>query len=306
MSNATRQNRRAQPSRTVLVSLRNEIAVSARLLADNVWGVTVPAIVFAITSSHVSQSEQGAEIRLVLAILWAFLMTYAFDTANQAVGVDEDRINKPWRPIPRGIATPVGMWWRSYLSSALFIGIAFTGGLPAVGASILYVAFIVFVNCLASQRYYRFWKPVVMYISVVCQIVGSWAIAGPFHQEVFYVAVICACVFGIPSPIEDARDAEGDRKQGRVTFATLYGPGPIGTYFAITISCVPLLGALVLWQNHAFFVWPLVLLATVCLMSVIAAVVTLRARTNTAYRRAFQLCSLVHVVFSVFYCAILW
>lgn len=301
--------RNVQPKevrRKIAHNLQNELSLTLRMLSDNVWIMASPVIIMAVTAAHASQIYSASALSLIFAIAWALLLAYLFDAANQAVGAEEDRINKPYRPIPSGMATPRGMWFRTFISSFLFMVLGFVGGTISTIVSILYIATVLWVYLVAPKKWYWVWKPIANGIAISCQVNGAWAIAGQFNEQIFYVSIVCACVWAIPGQIEDARDVAGDIEQGRVTLATLFGARFVALFFASTVSLVPVVAAIVLWLNSAYSTGPAILLLVVCGLAWFVAFISFKSKSIKAYRRLFQLFCLVHIIFTTFYCAVLW
>lgn len=298
------RNKTTELFRKVFTSLRSELNVTTRMLADNVWIVAIPGVVVSITAAHATAG--ASPVRLAIGLLWSILLAYAFEAANQAVGADEDALNKPHRPIPIGLATPKGMWLRAYISFSLYIAAGAFGGVISFVVSILYIALIIWVYLLAPKRWYYCWKPVVNGLVVIFQISGPWAIIGQYNLQVLYASIVCGCVYMLPGQIEDARDMEGDHRQGRVTLATIFGARASCRLFGVTIALVPVVAGIVIWKYSAYSPVPVLLFAIVCGLSWVSTFTALQAKSSRAYRRLFHLFCLVQLLFTTFYCSILW
>ena len=49
-----------------------------------------------------ASSGPPSHVLFLLRVSWVWLNLLSFDVSNQGAQPDEDRINKPWRPIPSG------------------------------------------------------------------------------------------------------------------------------------------------------------------------------------------------------------
>jgi 4-hydroxybenzoate polyprenyltransferase len=79
--------------------------------------------VFAAVTAPASSS-----FRVALAVAWTWLHLITFNFSNQYRSVAEDKLNKPWRPIPAGrirLATADRLRW---LGCAVCLGLSALGG----------------------------------------------------------------------------------------------------------------------------------------------------------------------------------
>lgn len=145
---------------------------------------------------------------------------------NQAVGVDEDRVNKPYRPIPSGRATVEEAYGLAFLLSLFAVGRAFTIN-AAFGVWILTILFFaVFYNLKPFQvRKYLWvnllWMAVsrgLLPFTVVWSAYGS-----PFTLKPWLLgSVAFLWVFGFQAT-KDLGDVEGDQRFGIRTLPVAYG-----------------------------------------------------------------------------------
>ena len=50
-------------------------------------------------------SKDISPMRAILVPLWVLIHLFMIDIANQSLSLDEDKLNKPWRPLPSGRIT---------------------------------------------------------------------------------------------------------------------------------------------------------------------------------------------------------
>ncbi|RDB18515.1 hypothetical protein Hypma_000227 [Hypsizygus marmoreus] len=85
----------------------------------------VPASIFtvgAMRSSNLSFPLLVSSYTLLFS--WLISYVYFFNISNQITGLEEDRVNKPDRPIPSGMVTMEGAKLRWILALAAFLGVA--------------------------------------------------------------------------------------------------------------------------------------------------------------------------------------
>ncbi|TDL26804.1 hypothetical protein BD410DRAFT_825296 [Rickenella mellea] len=169
----------------------------------------------------------------------SYLLTpyvYFFNLSNQITGVDEDRINKPDRPIPSGKVTVPDAIRRWVVALSTFIGISiYEPSLrPETICWVLTVAFL----CLSSAGSHWFGKnSVAMTTGTWALLSASWkAIAPATPKSNAYVYAV-ALWAGLTVHIQDLRDIAGDAAVGRKTLPVVFGDR--GSRLIITFLFLP-------------------------------------------------------------------
>ncbi|KAJ6442654.1 Carboxylic ester hydrolase [Purpureocillium lavendulum] len=129
-----------------------ETALFLAFTAGDLSAWTVPYTLFAVGSAPVSasaslSSSTGTAVSLIAAAalllpaLWTTLFLYAYTLFTQALSPDEDRLNKPHRPVPAGLVSPCGALARclavavAHLALSTYSGVAHDA-LLAAGATV--------------------------------------------------------------------------------------------------------------------------------------------------------------------------
>lgn len=183
-------------------------------------------------------SALPAECAVSTAYLWAFIYLHAL--ANQAVGVAEDRLNKPHRPIPQGLLTVRGAHARFAVVALLFLALgAAVGGLVWSG---LWFASVLLYNHLGLHRS---WIAKHLYAAFggVLYLAGAWSAVAPL-TGLARAWLVAAFVYATAIFIQDLRDVTGDRTGGRRTLPMIIGPARTRIAGAVVLSALPLLGVL--------------------------------------------------------------
>ncbi|KAK6528813.1 hypothetical protein TWF694_004046 [Orbilia ellipsospora] len=94
-----------------------EIRITWRLLHANL-GVNVPFFLIQVFARYlaVSVSQDKLVSAVLNALVIIFVCAYVFDIVNQIWSAEEDKLNKPYRPIPSGLLTVREAGWRWFLS----------------------------------------------------------------------------------------------------------------------------------------------------------------------------------------------
>jgi 4-hydroxybenzoate polyprenyltransferase len=159
---------------------------------------------------------------LVLGALYFLLYVYTFAVSNQIIGIEEDRHNKPDRPLPAGRVALRGAWGRWILAMLLF---PMLGAALGVGwwALLWQVCF-----CLYNfGGFARHWatKSLIMGVGLVAQLAAAWGIIGPLTEIAWQWISGLAVVAFVFCNIQDLRDVAGDRVLRRRTLPIVYGMG---------------------------------------------------------------------------------
>lgn len=209
----------------------------------------IPVTLFAIAAAPLS-----SPLRLLDTILWIWLHLLQFNVANQIKAPEEDKINKPSRPIPSG---------RMTVHDATILRWALVPICLAYSA--LYSVQLTFVSL--SMLMFTMWynendgdkdalsKNLLTAVMYGCLEVGGTLVAARDHTQLSQTGQIAAeltvAVFSSTLHAQDFKDADGDRQTGRRTFPIAY---PIISRIAIGL-------AIPLWSIFLALVWDLDILS---------------------------------------------
>ncbi|MDI1479376.1 UbiA family prenyltransferase [Polyangium sp. y55x31] len=91
------------------------------VVAGDLSSAVVPAFLFTLAAWKTAGADPARLLGVIArSLLYFFLYTYAFCLANQARGLEEDRRNKPHRPLVRELVSVRGAWRRWAVVMALF------------------------------------------------------------------------------------------------------------------------------------------------------------------------------------------
>lgn len=156
------------------------------------WSATIiPGSIFSIGAMRSARLPLPSIIsNYLLLISWLTSFVYFFNLSNQITGLNEDRVNKPNRPIPSGKVTLKGakQQWAIVLSAFLGITMFKCMLLPETICWIFITAFL----CLTSAGNHWFGKNcVAMTMGVQVLLSASWkaiTLATP-ESERYVIAV---------------------------------------------------------------------------------------------------------------------
>ncbi|MFH1101940.1 MAG: UbiA family prenyltransferase [Methanobacteriota archaeon] len=199
------------------------------------------------------------------------LLNGASNALNQATDIHEDRLSKPYRPIPRGIITPHNA---HLLAGVLYLS-AFVLSLTVHFLFTIFVLFIAIFTITYSlpprmKRYLFFNQLWVALPRGLIGILASWSVFGdPFQKLPLAMGSIAALFLFGGTTTKDILDAEADKKTGIHTLINVLG---VRTTAVIACFCMSsaflLIIPLVFWGVLEIYFLPLLLL--VCLALYIA------------------------------------
>ncbi|KKA20393.1 hypothetical protein T310_5580 [Rasamsonia emersonii CBS 393.64] len=229
--------------------------------ADDVLSILIPNVVCSLAialagspfESRISQIEVLARIPTV--VLWVWLNLLFFNVSNQIqdASIEEDRENKPWRPLPsQAITQPQARILYAALGPLVLITSAVTGGiLPSISLQILTFAYNdlrlgdrwYFRNCINAGGYLSFLVGAVQAALNTCDLEYS-------DLSIRWLALIgCAVTTGIHAM--DLYDQAGDSKRGRRTLPIAMGDALARNVLLVSMALVSLSASRVIGVSYA-------------------------------------------------------
>jgi len=174
---------------------------------------------------------------IIVASCSLALLNGASNALNQSTDVYEDRLSKPYRPIPQGLISPKEA---RNLSAVLY--------LCAIGlSSLVHTVFLLFVLLITLftmtysvlPRMKRFLFLNQLWVALprgLLGIIASWSVFGnPFEQVPLAVGCIAALFLFGGTTTKDILDADADRKTGIKTLVNVLG---VKTTAIIALFCM--------------------------------------------------------------------
>jgi 4-hydroxybenzoate polyprenyltransferase len=170
-------------------------------------------------------SSWSIPLFIVLASCAFALLNGASNALNQATDIKEDRLSKPYRPLPRGDLT---------IRQALLVaGVLYSISLFLAGwIHPLFFAFMVLITSftVSYSVFPRMKKRLVwnqLWVALprgFLGILASWSVFGnPFDPMVLAIAVLAAVFLFGGTTTKDILDADADKQQGIATLMNTYG-----------------------------------------------------------------------------------
>ncbi|KAE8152227.1 UbiA prenyltransferase family-domain-containing protein [Aspergillus avenaceus] len=214
--------------------LQREYLITHLLLCDNIGeGIILPLVSLVarfLPAPHLLLTTPWPQLALILAkTLICFVgHLYVFEIVNQTLHVEEDRINKPFRPIPTGLLSMPGAYARWFLSWTLFPVAA--GYLAGADAGYLLAAYQAWVFFCYGWPNFNHWLVRNAFPSVgaynMFRLVDTIVQSEIPSFPVFSTRVLLVWAAWVISTIhmQEFHDVEGDRRSNRKSFPVAVGP----------------------------------------------------------------------------------
>ncbi|MGP3683163.1 UbiA family prenyltransferase [Streptomyces sp. IBSNAI002] len=207
------------------------------MLADNCLAIGAAVTFTAAACGYFRKGWVDSVESICISLVLFVAYLYIFDSSNQARDAEEDRVNKPHRPIPMGLLTPSEAMHRFWLAMPIYTLLGFLSG--TIEWTLLWQGVTVFLNLLSHPRQYFYVKPVAMLLGTIAQLAAAWQLVGPIDRTGWTWVLTVSIGFNLALIFEDVRDMDGDRRIGRRTLALMLGHWPVRIWFFVVMVCLP-------------------------------------------------------------------
>jgi 4-hydroxybenzoate polyprenyltransferase len=249
---------------------------------------TAFGILGALSASRLAEGELPTlleiSLRLPLVIAFNWYNVFNFDLANQRLpeSVQEDLINKPWRPIPTGKVTSEQARRAMLITVPLALALNYIQGVGMEGVFIHILTWL-YNDLKGCDELIR--DPIIavaygLFNAASLKIaLGSQA---SISQDGYTWVYIISGVILTTMQVQDLKDQEGDRTRGRKT---------IPLYFGDNVSRVSIAAFAIFWSFICSHFWCLQLWAYALPLSVaiVLALSTLLRRTPKEDSQSWKL-----------------
>lgn len=218
--------------------LRQELLLSWRFIARDVSSAVIPPLLFIIAAWRVQpvRFEEFLSAAVRGGVLFA-LYIYTFCLSNQIGGVEEDRLNKPDRPLAAGLTSVQDAQVR-WVSSMLLYAL--------MGWSFNVLEWVLMWQAVSTLHNFYGWsqhwftKNLTMALGIIAQLACAWQLIGPVTPDAWrWILLISLVIFTLVS-LQDLRDIAGDRLSGRRTLPLVMGELPARVVLALGFAVLPL------------------------------------------------------------------
>lgn len=216
----------SNPALTALRAVIYELHIIWEFINNDIWDTILPSLAIFFTG-WIYQGRSWSELPLhfLTSLSYAVLYIYTFCISNQLDGIEEDRINKPYRPLVTGMVTVKATYIRLYVYNVIY---ALYGLMLCIfWFSVAWIAVSYYLNLGGGSKHWATKNLVGMTLGTFILFNVQWHIALSKESEIttnlqLYFFLMSAWA-GFALPIQDLRDREGDLQGGRRTLPILYG-----------------------------------------------------------------------------------
>ena len=175
----------------------------------------------------------------LLSTIWVFTVALNFSISNQRqpASVHEDKLNKPWRPIPSQRITPSQA--STLLINTSTFGLLFSSVFGGLGPYLIQLAASYHYNDLGGAHGHHVVRDVLNAIGMTSWLYGCIEVAGGptvrYSNSDASTALTLIAAVTTTIAIQDFRDIYGDRKCGRATLPIVVGHGTARVILATSI-----------------------------------------------------------------------
>lgn len=207
------------------------------VIRGDLTATLVPVSLFTITAWQASD-QSGLLLLPDMLRAWVYFTGYIamFCFSNQIVGVEEDRINKPHRPLVTGAMTLEGARIRFWASALLFVALGAINNV--LGWTLLWVTATLLHNLVAVARHWT-GKHLVMVAGVYAQLGATWQLITPLTPLAWLWISVLAWLLLPLVCIQDLRDMAGDRVVRRSTLPLIWGHWPVRIWLGTLLFLLP-------------------------------------------------------------------
>ncbi|MEP7104091.1 MAG: UbiA family prenyltransferase [Candidatus Dojkabacteria bacterium] len=210
-------------------SIKKEINIFWRFIRSDIWATIIPGLIMtSIALIHFHIDLKVSIIILFQSLIYFTLYEYSFVLTNQLGSIEEDSINKPFRPLPQKLVTRNQTLQRSLLVSLIFLIVGFLLGI--LPWAILWVSVSLFHN-IWGHRHWLTKNVISMSLGILSIIGAAWELVMPLEPSVLKWGIVISTILGFCAVMQDFRDVSGDRLSKRKTL-----PIDLGDYKARIVS----------------------------------------------------------------------
>lgn len=212
-------------AKTLMAAVWRELYLSYRFVWRDLSASVIPALIFTLVALKSRSQWNVSDVvgALTRTGVYFWLYIYSFCLANQLSGLEEDRVNKPDRPLSAGLVSYRGAWWRWVLVMLVFAFVGWWFG--ALKWALLWQVCIVLHNFCGWSKHWFSKNMLVMPTGLVALLAPPWEFVTPLTPLIWRWIITLAIAVGITINLQDLRDIAGDRRTGRRTMPIAWGEG---------------------------------------------------------------------------------
>jgi 4-hydroxybenzoate polyprenyltransferase len=279
-----------------ILTLVHEISLYIQILRYDFSATLIPFLLFFLAGwHHAKLAVNDLALPLSTAILYCLLYAITFCLSNQLSGIEEDRINKPDRPLVKGYVSYQGAQIRWCFSMILYSFVGWWLGL--LWQTLLWQV----ITCLHNFcGWSRNWltKNLCNAIGFFLELSTAWQLATPLEPTILRWISILSVVMFFVIPLQDLRDMVGDYTIGRKTFPLVFGEKATRIFLLVCFLALPLM-------THQFLIVPLRISFTAILCDILLAGISIALAIRVVLFREPRADHLTYLMLTYWFCSVL-
>jgi 4-hydroxybenzoate polyprenyltransferase len=198
-----------------------EIFISWKFIRKNVW-VSIIALGVLSIGLAVNQSLPLREsaINLIKVITYSFFLIYSLEIHTQIFGIEEDKHNKPERPIPSGVISLDEARRRAWIITCIFVILGIL--LDVFICSSLWIILVLLYSYTSCSKNFAL-KTLIACLGVCSQYFVVSYISGVSWKSIWLWVLEMFFLVTITMSVQEFRDITGDAAVGRRTLPIVMG-----------------------------------------------------------------------------------
>lgn len=199
-----------------------EVKLSYLFIKSDIFAVIIPGTLVLLASwISCGASLLALPLYLLYSLSFCFLFLYTVCLSNQVISIEEDKKNKPWRPLPTGLICIEGAYTRLIFANILFLLLSYY--LHVFYFAILWQLLTFFTHNGGLHTQLIGKNLVFMTVGVFILFCSQWRIIQPLDKWVYQYIIILSIWSGLAFHLQDMRDQKGDQFIGRNTLPLVLG-----------------------------------------------------------------------------------
>ncbi|OUL20286.1 hypothetical protein BV372_32850 [Nostoc sp. T09] len=281
----------------VLTRICRNLLYELFLMWQFIWrdysSALLPGLLFLIAAWKVnllSLNELPLQIGRGIIYFWLYILSFCI--ANQIVGIEEDKLNKPNRPLVTGLVSVHGAFIRWVVSMILFSLVGWWFGV--LEWALLWQICII-LNNFGSWDKHWITKNIIMGVGTIAQLAPAYQLVAPLSPIAWRWILMLAGVWLTISAVQDLRDIEGDRAIGRNTLPIAFGETASRVILSLGFALLP-------FATHLLLMMPVGITVKVLLCDIGLAVLSLTVAGRIIFYRSPQADHRTYMLFTYWFC----
>lgn len=218
-----------------------ELRLTWRFVRRDLSTTIIPSLIFTVAALKAAPPAtlEGLLLALGRWALYFGLYVLTFCLGDQLVGIEEDRLNKPDRPLPAGDVSPRGalarwvVWMVAFTATGWLFGIL-------VWTLVWQVTSVLHTFGRGDKHWFTK-NNVAMTVGTLAEIAPAWELVAPVTPAILRWMVVVALLAGATAHVQDFRDVVGDRAVGRKTLPIALGDARARRLMVVAFALSPLI-----------------------------------------------------------------